>query len=98
MNQPSPMESPAPDREALATGVELVRQRADEIAASAGPGWTVEVARQPPYGWVLRDPSGWSKASGSLDQIAEWLAESRRVGSATWAGEQQLRAEQRWPR
>ncbi|MFE3057615.1 hypothetical protein [Nocardia sp. NPDC059239] len=99
MNTPSPMESPGPDREAFVTGVELVRRRADEIAASAGPGWTVEVEPQWPYGWVLRDPSGWRKASGSLDQIEEWLTESRRVGSATWTEEQQIHAEQqRWPR
>lgn len=49
---------------------------AAELAAQAGPGWIVEVERQPPYGWNLRDPGGTKRASGSLDRIEAWLTKN----------------------
>lgn len=55
------------------TAVEIVQQWASRIEIAAGHGWRLDINRQPPYGWLLHDPEGEVRESGSLDHVVSWL-------------------------
>lgn len=57
----------------MASGAEAARQRANEIATAAGPGWRVEKVPRWPWGWDLIPPEGKAEYSGTLDRLAAWL-------------------------